>query len=307
MTSIVFPGQGSQYLNMSKDFYNNYPIAKEVFEIIEDYSKINIKKIIFENNDNLLNQTKYTQISIFCASISIFKVIEKEIDLEKLNISSMLGHSLGEYTALTAAGYISIKDCALLLKIRGNLMQNSFEPNKSGMAAIIGLNCQKVEKIIHNNKLNIEIANDNSPMQVVISGINEDIIKSEICFKDNGAKKFVLLNVSSAFHSKIMKSAENKLSQHISKINFNKSTIPIISNFNSEINIDIKKIVQNLTYQMSNRVRWVESINKLKNMKENRIIEIGPGKVLSGLVKRISSDFLIDNIEYPSDINKIIK
>ena len=139
MTTIVFPGQGSQFIEMSKDFYENFQKAKNVFELISDNTKIDIKDIIFNNPSDLLNQTKFTQLAIFCASISIFEVFKDEIDIQILEINNMMGHSLGEYTALTASNRLSIEDCSTLLKNRGELMQNAFEPNKSGMAAVIGI------------------------------------------------------------------------------------------------------------------------------------------------------------------------
>ncbi len=304
MTTIVFPGQGSQFVGMTKEFYENFSLTKEIFQKISDITSIDIKKIIFENPDDLLNQTQFTQLSIFCSSISIFKVFEKEIDLSLLNISSMLGHSLGEYTALTAAGYISIEDCATLLKKRGELMQNAFAPNMSGMAALIGLNCNLAASIIKENNLNVEIANDNSPIQVVISGKIDDLKISKDIFLQNGVKKFIFLNVSAAFHSNLMSKAQSSLKDFIDKIDFNKSSVSIISNYSGSLSNDINTIIYNLSHQMSNRVRWVESINSLERLNNNKIIEIGPGKVLTGLIKRISNKFIIENIETISDIKK---
>ena len=305
MTVIVFPGQGSQFLEMSKDFYDNFDSARDVFNLVSDTTNIDIKNIIFKNPSNLLNQTQYTQLAIFCASISIFKVIEKEIDLNKLNVNCMLGHSLGEYTALTASGMISIENCALLLKIRGELMQNAYEVNKSGMAAIIGMNSVIAEKLIKKHKLTIEIANDNSPQQIVISGIKSDLLNSEKIFIEEGAKKFILLNVSAAFHSFLMNEAENKMKEFIFNTDFKESPISIISNYSGKISNNREHILENLMKQMSNRVRWVESINSLKEINEKNIIEIGPGKVLSGLIRRIDVIFDIKNIDKISDIEKI--
>jgi len=305
MTTLIFPGQGSQYVNMARDFFDNFSIARETLELIEDTTKIKLKEIIFENPSDLLNQTEFTQISIFACSISIYKVLESEINVEDLRISTMLGHSLGEYSALTAAGFLKIQDCSNLLKIRGKLMQNAYEPNKSGMAAVIGLDCNAVDKIILNNSLDVEIANDNSPQQIVISGKIDDINRSEEFFKKFGAKRFLKLNVSAAFHSNLMKIAQNQLIEHINKIDLNNSKISIISNFKGDISKDNYEIINNLKNQMSNRVRWVESIRKLESIKEKNIIEIGPGKVLSGLVKRISNNFNIKNIEVVSDLEKI--
>jgi len=302
MTTFVFPGQGSQFVGMSKDFYENFKVSQEVFELISDITKIDIKEIIFKNSSNLLDQTKYTQLAIFCASTSIYKALINEIDIHKLNIKFMLGHSLGEYTALAASKILSLEDCSLLLKIRGELMQNAFEPNLSGMAAIIGLNCENIYNIIQNNKLNLSIANDNSPQQIVISGIKKELINSEEIFKKSGAKKFILLNVSAAFHSSLMNEAQEKMKEFINNSTFNNSKIAIISNFTANKSSNIDTIKENLFKQMSNRVRWVESIQTLEKNNESKIIEVGPGKVLSGLIKRISDKFDIKNIEKITDI-----
>ena len=305
MTVIVFPGQGSQFVEMGKDFYDSFQEVKDTFNIISEVSKIDIKDIIFNNPSDLLHQTQFTQISIFAVSISLFQVLKKHLDISDLKINFMLGHSLGEYSALCAANYFTIKDCAYLLKNRGELMQNAYEPNKSIMAAIIGINCIKAEKIINENNLEIEIANDNSPIQIVISGKKEEILNSESLFKDYGAIKFILLNVSAAFHSNLMLNAQKEMNKFIDHISFNKSNINIISNYSAQHSNDINIIKKNLSNQMSNKVRWVESINLLENLKEKNIIEIGPGKILSGLIKRINKKFNIMNFNKISDIETI--
>ena len=305
MTVIVFPGQGSQFVEMGKDFYDSFQEVKDTFNTISDVSKIDIKDIIFNNPSDLLHQTQFTQISIFAVSISLFQVLKKHFDISDLKINFMLGHSLGEYSALCAANYFTIKDCAYLLKNRGELMQNAYEPNKSIMAAIIGINCIKAEKIINENNLEIEIANDNSPIQIVISGKKEEILNSESLFKDYGAIKFILLNVSAAFHSNLMLNAQKEMNKFIDHISFNKSNINIISNYSAQHSNDINIIKKNLSNQMSNKVRWVESINLLENLKEKNIIEIGPSKILSGLIKRINKKFNIMNFNKISDIETI--
>ncbi len=302
MTALIFPGQGSQFVGMSKDFYDEFSIARETFEIIENSVKINLRDIIFYNKSELLNITKYTQLAIFCTSMSIFNVLKNEIGIDKLSINFSLGHSLGEYTALTASKVISIEDCSILLKIRGELMQDAFKENMSGMCAIIGFDCTKVEKIIKDYKLKVEVANDNSPLQVVISGTKEDLLKSENIIMKNGAKKFIYLNVSSAFHSRLMKSAENKMKLFLNKVIFKDPSCYIISNFSAKDTKDSKIILNNLTKQMSNKVRWVESIKCLNSLNENKIIEIGPGNVLSGMIKRISNNFTLVNINSIDDL-----
>ena len=302
MTSIVFPGQGSQTVGMAKDFHDNFKIAKIIFEEIEDYVNINLRKIIFENEGNKLDLTQYTQISIFATSYAIFKTLCSETDFNNEKIKVMLGHSLGEYTALACSDKINIKDCSLILKKRGELMNNAIAPNETGMAALIGKNSNQVQKIISENNLNLEIANDNSEIQIVISGKMEDLNNSKDLFLDNSIKKFVLLNVSSAFHSKYMINAQKKLADEIEELTFKENKIKIISNYDANIYDDNISIKNNLQNQMANKVNWTQSIKKLEQTGEKKIIEIGPGKVLSGLIKRISDNFDIISVNKVSDL-----
>ena len=304
MTTLVFPGQGSQYLGMAKDFYDNYTTAKETFDLVEDTTGIKIKEITFNDNNGLINITKYTQLCIFTASMAIFNVFAELFNNSKLfNINFVLGHSLGEYSALTASKFISLKDCSTLLKIRGELMQNAYAENKSGMAAIIGLDAISLENIIIDNSLNIEIANDNAPEQVVISGIMDELKLSEKILYKNGAKKIVYLNVSAAFHSKIMQNAEKKMNKSFTEIKFNDPLYSVISNYTGKGSKDKSTIYKNLSSQMSNRVKWIDSIKFIISNDEKNIIEIGPGKTLTGIIKRISKDFKHFNINELKDID----
>ncbi len=302
MTSIVFPGQGSQTVGMAKDFYDNFNIAKQIFEEISDYTQIDLRKIIFDNDENKLNLTQFTQISIFTASYVIYKTLNYVKDLKVENVKIMLGHSLGEYTALACCNKINLRDCSLILKKRGELMNFAVTPNETGMAALIGLPANEIQKIIEANNLKLEIANDNSEIQIVISGNIEDIKKSRDLFLKNNVKKFVLLNVSAAFHSKYMIDAQKKLAEEINKLEFKQNNIKIISNFDANIHNDNIIIKKNLQNQMANRVNWTQSIKKLEETGENKIIEIGPNKVLSGLIKRISNNFDILSINKVSDL-----
>tara|TARA_A100001011_G_scaffold400499_1_gene515555 strand:- start:3146 stop:4054 length:909 start_codon:yes stop_codon:yes gene_type:complete len=302
MTSFVFPGQGSQYIGMAKDFNDNFKYAKLIFEEIEDYTNIDVRNKIFNNDDRTLDITKYTQICIFATSYVIFKTFIRENNFKIDDINVMLGHSLGEYTALTCSNKLSLKECSLILKKRGELMNNSVSPNLTGMAALLGQDSNYIEKIILENQLNLEIANDNSPIQVVISGKKDEIKKSAELFIDNKIKRFVELNVSAAFHSKFMIEAQEDLSEEIEKLNFIENNIKIISNYDANIHNDNIIIKKNLQNQMANKVNWTGSIKKLEEVGENNIIEIGPNKVLSGLINRISKNFVIKSINKVSDL-----
>ncbi len=304
MTAIIFPGQGSQYLNMSMDFNESFEVANKVFQEIEDSTKINIRQIISKNQSDNLNQTNFTQISIFAASMAIYKTLLNQIGQEILNPKFLLGHSLGEYSALVANNSMNIAQASILIKRRGELMHSSIEPNISGMAAIIGKNASSVDEIIKKNNLDVVIANDNSPKQVVVSGLIEAINNSENVFSQNGVKKYIKLNVSAAFHSKFMNDAQNKLNDEIDKISFKNKIIPIISNYDANINSEVDKVIFALKNQMSNKVNWTKSIKTLEGTDIDQIIEIGPGKVLSGLISRITNKFDIKSIDKIMDLEK---
>ena len=235
MTAIIFPGQGSQFVGMSKDFYDNFKIARNTFEEIQDYVKLNLKKIIFENEENALNITNFTQISIFAASMSIFKTIESEKDINSYSVNVMLGHSLGEYTALACSNKINLRECSIILKKRGKLMNDAVGINETGMAALIGCDSNQIYEIINKNKIDLEIANDNSPLQIVVSGKNSEIDKSKEIFLNNNIKRFVKLNFSAAFHSKFMHDAQEELGFEIDKLNFKENSLNIISNYTADI------------------------------------------------------------------------
>ena len=306
MTNIVFPGQGSQFVGMGRDFYQEFQEVRDIFSLVEDTTEIKIKDIIFNNFNNLIDITQFTQLAIFTTSISIYNVLIKEASKKKLDIKTILGHSLGEYTALVASNVISLKTCSKLLKLRGELMQNAYKENLSGMCAIIGKNCEEIENIILDNNLSINVANDNSPLQVVVSGTKENLFKAEPIFIDNGVKKYIHLNVSAAFHSPLMIDAEEKMKNQLNLLNFKNPLYDIVSNYSGQKSNDISVIYANLTNQISNKVKWVDSIKCLENEDKNDYIEIGPGKILSGLIKRISKKSKITNINSVDDLNKYI-
>ena len=306
MTNIVFPGQGSQFVGMGRDFYQEFQEVKDIFSLVEDTTEIKIKDIIFNNFNNLIDITQFTQLAIFTTSISIYNVLIKEASKKKLDIKTILGHSLGEYTALVASNVLSLKTCSKLLKLRGELMQNAYKENLSGMCAIIGKNCEDIENIILDNNLSINVANDNSPLQVVVSGTKENLFKAEPIFINNGVKKYIHLNVSAAFHSPLMIDAEEKMKNQLNLLDFKNPLYDIVSNYSGQKSNDISVIYANLTNQISNKVKWVDSIKCLENEDKNDYIEIGPGKILSGLIKRISKKSKITNINSVDDLNKYI-
>ena len=305
MFAIIFPGQGSQIIGMNKDYYENFPEVREIFDKIEYSTNIKVKDIIFEDPNKQLDITEFTQICIYSCSISIFSMIKNMYGKKFLNnIKFMAGHSLGEYTSVAAAGVLEIIECAKLLKHRGYFMQNSHTKEPTGMSAVLGLDIQKVEMILKdlNNDFTYEIANDNAPGQVVISFEKSNFEKISNLLKDNGAKKVIPLKVSAGFHSSFMKSAEYFMEDKLNKAKFKDSILPIVSNFNAKPSTRSVDILNNLKKQMSNRVRWVEIIKFFENNNISNIIEIGPGKVLNGLNKRISSKFGYINVSNVQDL-----
>ena len=206
-----------------------------------------------------------------------------------------MGHSLGEYTALTCSNKISLRDSSIILKKRGELMNDAVLPNETGMAALIGKDFKSIKEIIDKNNLDLEVANDNSNIQIVISGKVEEINKSREIFLDNKVKKFVFLNVSAAFHSKFMLQAQDVLSKEIEKLNFIENEIKIISNYDGEAYNNNSSIKKNLQRQMANRVNWTQSIKKLEENSEDKIIEIGPNKVLSGLIRESQINLILNH------------
>ena len=304
MSAIIFPGQGSQYISMAIDFNDNFTISKNIFSEIEDVTEIKIRKIITENQQDKLNQTNFTQIAIFSASIVIFKTLIDQVGLDTIKPKIVLGHSLGEYSALVANNSLNLADASKLIKIRGELMHSAIEPNSSGMAAIIGKNANEIDQIISENNLDLVIANDNSPMQVVVSGLIKNINDAKSIFISKGVKRYVELKVSAAFHSKYMLDSQNKLMDEINKISFKACDIPIISNYDAAINLNIDKVINSLKNQMANKVKWTESIQKLEKTEISEVIEIGPGKVLSGLISRITKKFDIKSIDKIEDLEK---
>ena len=303
MFSVIFPGQGSQIVGMGKDLYDKFEIVQNLFSEADDVLKFPISKLILEGPKDSLNLTENTQPAIFLIGYSTFQVIKKMYEKNIVEASFFAGHSLGEYTALASAEALSFSDTLKILKIRGKAMQDAVPQGEGGMVAILGSEIEKIEKILIENKNNYEcfVANDNSNGQLVVSGRIEDIDKFIIDLKKLSIKN-IKLPVSAPFHCKLMRRATDIMSEEILKLQFNKPKNILISNVTaSEINgtLELKNL---LIKQIESRVRWRESVINMINSDVSHFIEIGPGKVLSGLVKRISKEVKIDTINNQVDI-----
>ena len=306
MLSLVFPGQGSQYIGMGKDFSHNFPIANEVYSEVDDVLGFSLSKLIFNGQIEDLTLTKNAQPAIMATSIAILKTLEKEgFEIKKSKF--VAGHSLGEYTALCASGAISLADTAHILKMRGIFMQEAVSVGVGAMAAILGLNLDNVETLVAEIKDNeiCEIANDNEPNQVVLSGHRTAIEKACVKAKSLGAKRAILLPVSAPFHCSLMAPAQENMINLISGLNIEKPNVPLISNVTSIPTQDIEEIRKNLINQITGRVRWRESILFMKKSGIQIIYEIGPGRVLCNLIKRIVDDVEQENISKVEDLFKL--
>jgi len=306
LLSLVFPGQGSQYIGMGKDFSHNFPIANEVYREVDDVLGFSLSKLIFNGQIEDLTLTKNAQPAIMATSIAILKTLEKEgFKIKKSKF--VAGHSLGEYTALCASGAISLADTAHILKMRGIFMQEAVSVGVGAMAAILGLNLDNVETLVAEIKENeiCEIANDNEPNQVVLSGHRTAIEKACVKAKSLGAKRAILLPVSAPFHCSLMAPAQENMINLISGLNIEKPNVPLISNVTSIPTQDIEEIRKNLINQITGRVRWRESILFMKKSGIKIIYEIGPGRVLCNLIKRIVDDVEQENISKVEDLFKL--
>ena len=307
MFSVIFPGQGSQIVGMGKEFYDKFNIVRELFEQADETLNFSISKLILEGPKEELDITTKTQPAIFLVSYSIFNVAKNEFKLDLNKAKFFAGHSLGEYSALSCAGYLDFSDTLKILRIRGDAMQNSVPKGQGGMVAVLGSTVDVIENILREHKENFKvyIANDNSEGQIVLSGKIEDLEKLIQILKENSIKN-IKLPVSAPFHCDLMKNATKIMTEEINKLNFKNGQNKLISNVTSNEIKDTHELKNLLIKQIENRVRWRESmINMIKN-NVNHFIEIGPGKVLSGLLKRINTDVKIDTINSESDIKNLI-
>ena len=306
MFSVIFPGQGSQSVGMGKEFYDKYDLVKTLFREADEALEAPLSKIILEGPKEELDLTANTQPAIFLISYSIFQVIKQEFGTDLTKAKFFAGHSLGEYSALSSAGYLDFKDTIKILKIRGNAMQNSVPKGEGGMTAVLGTTIEDIENLLKENQdiFKVEIANDNSEGQIVLSGKIQDLDKFSSLLKEKKIKN-IRLPVSAPFHCSLMNKATEIMKEELSKLKFKKGTNPLISNITADEIFNADELRDLLVKQIENRVRWRESVINMINKGVNQFIEIGPGKVLSGLVKRINKEVEVSSINSEEEIKSI--
>tara|TARA_B100001146_G_C16153481_1_gene422303 strand:- start:493 stop:1425 length:933 start_codon:yes stop_codon:yes gene_type:complete len=306
MFSVIFPGQGSQSVGMAKDLYNKFKLVKELFNQADEILKFSISKLILEGPKEELDQTENTQPAIFLVGYSIFQLIKKDFGINLNKASYFAGHSLGEYTALACAETLSFSESLRLLRIRGKSMQEAVPKGEGGMVAILGSTLDTIEKIIVENSNNYKcyIANDNSNGQLVVSGKTNDLDILIKDLKENNIKS-IKLPVSAPFHCKLMNNATKIMQNEIQKCDFKNPKNTLISNVTSQEVNDASLLKELLVKQIESRVRWRENVNLMLEKKVNQFIEIGPGKILSGLVKRIDKNAVTNSINSEEDVKKI--
>ena len=289
MFSVIFPGQGSQIVGMGKDIHAKFELVKKFFKEADEILGFSISNIILNGPKDNLNQTENTQPAIFLVGYSIFNLLKKEFNTDLHKASFFAGHSVGEYTALASSGSISFHETLKLLKIRGKAMQTSVPKGEGGMIAVLGKEILFIENLIKDKNYKCFIANDNSIGQVVVSGIIEDIHSLANDLKNEKVKN-ILLPVSGPFHCELMKEATEIMKIELNKLNIAKGKNILVSNVTARAVEDINEIKNLLTQQIESRVRWRECVNYMIEKGVNQFIEMGPGKVLSGLVKRINKN-----------------
>ena len=306
MFSVIFPGQGSQSVGMIKDLYDNFSYIKDLFNQADEELGFSISKIILEGPKEDLNLTENTQPAIFLASYSIFEMIKKENNSNFENAKYFAGHSLGEYSALAASGSLDFKRAINLLNKRGKAMQAAVPKGVGGMVAVLGVEIAEINDLLKKNQNNFKcyIANDNSKGQIVLSGLNSDLDKFIETLKLKKIKN-IKLPVSAPFHCKLMDKATSIMKDEITNTNFEKPKNAIISNVTATETQEIEKIKDLLINQIESPVRWRESVIYMINKGVRNFIEIGPGKVLSGLVKRIDKTVNVYTVNKFDDLTNL--
>lgn len=301
---LMFPGQGSQTVGMGKEFYDKFPASKNIIDKLDD----ELKNIIFNGPEESLKDTKCAQPAIFAVSVAIFEALKSSTDLTKFEIATA-GHSLGEYSALAVSGFFPFEDGLKIVKARGEFIGQASAENPGAMAALIGMKKETVTDVCKQAcEFGVcEPVNFNSPVQIVISGTKAAVEKAVELAKANGAMKAVMLNVSGPFHSSLMKSASEKMKTELEKYNFVEPKYPVITNYDAQFTKDSSLIKEKSVKQVCNPVLWDTSIANAIANGFDTFIEIGPGRVLTGLMRKIDKTKKAMNIETVANLESVIE
>ncbi|MEM4409877.1 MAG: ACP S-malonyltransferase [Candidatus Caldarchaeum sp.] len=307
MIAFIFPGQGSQYVGMGSDVYASFPVAKETFDLASDVLGMDLARLCFEGDPEELKMTANAQPAILTVSVALLRSLAEISDVKP---DLVAGHSLGEYTALCATGALRFEDAVLVVRKRGEFMQNAVAAGEGAMAAVLGVLTRGIDDICREcstDGLIVAPANFNAPGQVVISGNREAVAKAGELAKQYGARRVVPLEVSAPFHCPLMEPAASMLKGVLDGINIDAPRVPVVSNYDAEPNSDPLRIRHLLVAQVANPVRWQEGVERMASLGVDTFIEIGPGDVLSGLVKRIVPGKMTIKLENTKDIQEIEK